>query len=327
MTESNFEIKQFHTFEEILTLKGFVNKQPITKEKYKKILGHYDFDFDVKCCLEKPNSRLCNHDHKFGFVVRLQDNSVSILGNVCAKNHFDADTNIRKDLSAYSREKRRQDKFQRFYNLLAAKDIALEKLKVCQNSLEEQESIVSGFYSELEPQLQNILTNRSRDRNIAVYVTLIKHVKGEEESGYEYVEKRSSPTRLGSLNSLRVFGSHYFSTAKHQLKKIRRAFERANNIQQDIKTSELEKLSVEMAAIGNVDKLVDDTQIDVSSFFSNDLTLLCYLHPSSNVRFKTARVVLNRLGKECGKSKAKQWLIDKDSQIKHSNNADKIIIK
>lgn len=256
----------------------------------------------------------------------MQDNSVSILGNVCAKNHFDADTNIRKDLSAYSREKRRQNKFQRFYNLLAAK-YALEKLKVCLHSLEEQESIVSGFYSELEPQLQNILTNRSRDKNIAVYITLTKYHKGEEKGGHDYVEKRSSPTMLGSLNSLRFFGSHNFSTAKHQLKKIRRAFEHANNIQQDIKTSELEKLSVEMAVIENVDKLVDDTKIDVSSFFSNDLTLFCYLHPSSNVRFKTARVVLNRSGKECRKSKAKQWLIDKDSQIKHSNNADKITIE
>jgi len=327
VTEKNFEIRQFHTFEEILALEGFVNKQPITKEKYKKILGHYDFDFDVKCCLEKPNSRLCNHDHQFGFVVRLQDNSVSILGNVCAKNHFDADTNIRKDLFAYNREKRRQEKFERFYTLLADKDIALEKLKVCLNSIEEQESIVLDFYSELEPLLQNILINRSRDRSIAVYVTLTKYFKGEEKGGYEYIEKRSSPTRLGSLNSLRVFGSHYFSTAKHQLKKIRRAFERANNIQQAIKTSELEKLSVEIAAIENVDKLVDDTKIDVSSFFSNDLSLLCYLHPSPNVRFKTARVVLNRAGKECGKSKAKQWLIEKDLQIKHSNNADKIIIE
>lgn len=313
--------------EEIEVVEGFKEKQPIRKDNYAKILGHYNFEFDVECCLEKENGKLCRKEHQFGFVVKLQDSSVSILGNVCAKNHFDADTNIRKDISAYNNAKRRRERFDRFYSLLSCKEQSLETIEVLQKRLKVGEERVSDFNSTLCREISQILAIRAKTRVASVNVTFTRYVEGEDEDGEPYTEKRSFPEKLGDLSSTRVFGDHYFSAAFHKLNKIKRAFISASQVNQDTKTSIIEKLASEMSEIESVEDFVNGVDEDIVSFFNNDLALLCYLHSNNGVRFKTARVVLQQIDPDCGKNKAKDWLIKRDKQLKESRGVDKLEIR
>jgi len=43
------------------------------------------------CCREKPNGQLCGEGHKWGFVAKLKDGSITIIGNYCARDKFGAD--------------------------------------------------------------------------------------------------------------------------------------------------------------------------------------------------------------------------------------------
>src|SRR5690606_33994137 len=96
------------------------------------------------------------------------------------------------------------------------------------------------------------------------------------------------------------------------------------NIKDDVRTSEIEKLN---RAINNVESISQETahlEKQTDSFFQSDLTLLCFLTDDKADRYKTARAVLEIAGLESGKSRAKEWLFEKDKTIKESLNADKI---
>jgi hypothetical protein len=89
---------------------GFRDNNPISKTNYKCIIGDYNLPEEICCCFLKDSGKLCGEEHKKGWVVELQDGTVSIIGNVCAEAKFGADSHLIADQSRYINEKKRQEK-------------------------------------------------------------------------------------------------------------------------------------------------------------------------------------------------------------------------
>ena len=110
------------------------------------------------------------------------------------------------------------------------------------------------------------------------------------------------------------------------MREVERAYDDAAHITSNIKLSILEHLT---SAIGDIDRIaisVADLVAQEHTFLTNDLALLCFLTPDKAERYKTARVVLEELGHDAGKDKAKDWLADKDREIREALSAEKIEI-
>lgn len=122
------EIRTFSTMDEITSLDEFKENNPVSKENYESILGDYHFDEKVKCCVQNENEGLCNTEHNWGFVAKLVDGTLSIIGNDCAKNKFGADAKFNLDRSRYINEKRRRDRYDQLTPCLLKNNLCLNRL-------------------------------------------------------------------------------------------------------------------------------------------------------------------------------------------------------
>jgi hypothetical protein len=97
-SQRTVELFGFSTFEEISNLEGFLTENPLTQENYQQIIGWYDLPEQRSCCVQRATGTLCARMHNHGWVARLRDGSVTILGGDCAKEKFGADSTVFKDI-------------------------------------------------------------------------------------------------------------------------------------------------------------------------------------------------------------------------------------
>ena len=112
-----------------------------------------------------------------------------------------------------------------------------------------------------------------------------------------------------------------------RFRSVRLAYDEAESITEDVKTSQLESLTNSMSELDRVSREVKKIAQEEIAFFSNDLGLLCYLVDDKAERYKTAKVILERNGESVGKDKAKNWVVERDQEMKQALNADKISIQ
>ncbi len=171
-------IRTFNEISEIESLPGFSDKNPINKDNYKKIIGDYNFEESLKCCFKKENGNLCLHDHKFGYVVELKDKSVSIIGNCCAKDKFDADAQIRIDRAKYNNRKRYEQVLQNVNNLLCEANSRVIELEGKKSALIGIKQYCDRVGSELGKPNFNRLMDMARTRNSVVLLAMITKKMG-----------------------------------------------------------------------------------------------------------------------------------------------------
>jgi hypothetical protein len=313
--------------EEIQNLPGFKSENPINKDNYAAIFGDYWFPDEVKCCREKPNGQLCGEGHKYGFVAKLKDESITIVGNYCAVNKFGADAKIKADRNKYLNEKRRREGFIRLGDLLAEKESRLSNLDALRVKAKQIQGRIKEFSGSLGERSIRLLQDMARSSNSSVLVDAVTYKDYIDEDGETKKERRVAPTKLGDLNGLSVFKEYTFQAIYSEVDGIKAAYVKAETISENIKTFELEAL---IAAIGNYDHIAEgvaEIEKDQNAFFNNNFLLLCFLVDDKSERYKAARVALEQSGETGGKEKAKTWLADQERTIREKIRADKIDIR
>lgn len=321
------EVRTFATVQEIELLPGFKDSNPINKDNYQCILGDYRFPDEVKCCREKANGQLCGKGHKWGFVAKLKDGSITIIGNHCAIDKFGADAKIKADRSRYLNEKRRRERLAQLADLLADKDIVLEKLESLEKELDKIQNRINNFSNSLGERTFRRLQDIARTGRNTVYIDVITYHDYIDQDGEKQTEKRVAPSRIGVLNGASIFNGYSFQSIKSMIRVVKVAYDEADSISGDIKISTLDSLTRNMADFDRVDDEVRKLQQEEKSFFENDLKLLCFLVDDKSERYKTAQLVLEHSGESVGKDKAKNWLAEKEKEMRDTLMADKIGIQ
>lgn len=324
--EDLIEIRSFSTMEEIRMLPGFREDNPVAKHNYDRIVGDYLLSDEVKCCREKSKGKLCGEGHKYGFVARLNDKTFSIVGNYCAQDKFGADAKIKTDRNKYLNEKTRRERLAKLANILLEKETKLSQIGVLGSRLKKTQECVRVFLESLGPRTARKLTDMGRTSNAVILVNAITYKNYLDEDGITRNEKSVSPTKLGNLSGLSVINERLFQTLYLSMNSIKQAFKEAEAIFTDIKTSQLASLINTINDLDQIEKEVSGIEKEEEAFFSNELWLLCFLVDDKAERYKAARTVLGQLGEGVGKDKAKDWLIEKDQEVKKNLNADKIEI-
>lgn len=325
--DSDFiEIRTFASPTEIWDLHGFKHDNGINRNNYLRLKGDYWFPDEVHCCFLKENGNLCNEGHKWGFVAELTDGSYTIVGNNCAITKFGADSKIKADRTKYLNEKKRRERLASLKDLLEHKDKTLKALEHKEAELYRLKTSVTEFRDKLGAQTCHNLMDMAKTGSSAITVLSVTYREYVDRDGQKKKERSEAPARIGNLGSIRIFNDHIFSSIQSQILSIRQAYQQAAQIQNDAKISDLEKITSGLNSVERVIELVSDTKKSIESFFTNDLSLLCFISPDKSDRYKTARAVLETQGIEVGKEKAKEWLNEKERQLLEELRADKLEI-
>lgn len=318
------EVKTYHSITDITSIEGFRDERPLNKENYDRIIGDYLLDVEVKCCFEKSNGILCNEGHKFGYIARLKDETVTIVGNMCAKDKFGADAKIKADRSRYVNEKRRLKRLGTVKKMLSDR---IERLKVIHEIRGELNKVIANrdtFLRKVGPVVNNRLVDMSRTGNNAVVITAVNLRNYKDEDGITKVERRTTQSTIGRIEGTAIFNPVNFDSVHSALRAVEKTYELVSAIEDDVKSSELDYISNQLGKF-ELARIEAKNIVDASiAFFKNDFSLLCFIVGDRAERYKAARVAIDQKGIDGGKETAKQWLHEYEQTLKRNLKADRL---
>jgi hypothetical protein len=326
-SEEPIEIRTFANPDEVWGLPGFKHDKPINKDNYSALLGDYRFPDEVHCCFQKDNGNLCGEGHKYGFVAKLIDDSITIIGNSCAKNKFGADSKLKVDRAKYLNEKRRRERLAQLAELIKERDGRLNQLSELRLQLSALKGRIDELMSKLGATIQQRLEYMARTRNASVTITGVSYREYKDEDGQTKKERLAAQSRLGIIEGIECVNEASYKEINSAIRNVIQAYEMANEMGHDIKLSELERIT---SSINDSDRIVQQGNELLKrgvEFFSTDMTLLCFITSDKAERYKVARLALDQQGIDAGKEKAKAWLVEQERRISSSLNVDKIEIK
>jgi hypothetical protein len=312
---------------EIRDYPGFRDNNPISKTNYKCIIGDYNLPEEICCCFLKDSGKLCGEEHKKGWVVELQDGTVSIIGNVCAEAKFGADSRLIADQSRYINEKKRQEKLATLKQQLADKPLRLDQLSGLRNRLVQLESKIEGFTEQLGPLVTRRLRDMVRTGRSEVVVTAVRYRDYIDDEGRRKRERSDFQHTLGSLTGLDLTAAGSFYTVRDTINDVVRAYQRADEIELDPKKKEVESLANRLNEYDRILKEGNRLLGLESAFVQNNWLLLCFLTDDKTERAKMAKIAMRQAGKGAGKGDANAWLADQEKTIKQRLGAESLQIR
>lgn len=320
------EIYTFATIEEIWSLDGFKHDNPIWKDNYEELLGDYNFDELVSCCFQKDNGRLCGEPHKWGFVARLKDGSVTMVGNHCATDKFGADARIRTDARKYLNEKKRQERLARLVELLEQKEERLTQVGTLRERLRQLRDRMNGITQELGPRTVRRLEEMVKTGRPDVMINAISYREYTDDDGQQKKERSSVPARLGVIAGLPVIGKESFQSIYSAIREVEQAYVRAEELPDNATATQIEKLVKEFNDIDRA--LIEGEKLFEAEerFLRNDFLLFCFLVDDKGERYKAARIAMDQAGDRGGRERVKEWLFQREKQLRENLKADRLEI-
>lgn len=318
--DNGFEIRTFASPDEIRALPDYKADNPINNENYDKIIGDYWFPDKERCCFLKENGNLCDTEHNWGFVARLADKTVTVIGNCCAVNKFDADSKMKADRSRYLNEKRRRGAFAELQEILASKEEIVSKLKGAISQIRNLKKQAEKFSLQLGSATLKRIEN--------MYRTGASEVTVQGLSYHEYIKERTITTHtVGRLIGLNCLSSSTFSGVARDAWQALAALDRAETLQNSASISEIKSVTADIGGIDMVEEQVGKLRSEVSGFMQNDFLLFCFLVTDKSERYKYAQLALQQRGEDAGKGKAKIWLAEQEQYLARTFSVDKVAVQ
>lgn len=318
------EIRTFHTISEIEALPGFKKENPVSPKNYKHLLGDYFLSDEVKCCLLKDNEKLCNEGHKWGFVAVLTDSSITLVGNDCAQTKFNGESRLNTDRAKYLNQKKHEEGLERLRTLVKQKESALKEVLQVRSDLATVQVRVHAMRGKLGPQTMRHLESIARTGNYALSVTGVTIKEYTDKKGKKKTDRRTQRMTLGTIANTSFLLDERYRDVLHNLSDVKKAYDEAEKIEQNVTTLKLNSLTKKMDIIElartSAYQLIDQER----KFAASDLSLLCYLTSDKVERYKSAKYALEQANQDFGKEKAKEWFAERDRIFRDKLNVTKI---
>jgi|SRR6185312_14360473 len=329
LNDSTFsEIRTFTTVAEIESIPGFLPNNPVDKTNYKEILGDSDLDEEILCCLRKDNGNLCAEGHAHGWVVRLFDGTVTVIGRDCAKDKFELDAKLSKDSRIFNTQKLRKNKLSRLFDYLADREVAETSLSRIQDKVLEIKNRLESFEREIGSKNLSRLRDMARGGSGVVSITAITIVPYIDDEGERAEERRAVGKRLGSLRGIELFRPENVDTILSGVRDVHLAYRHAaaQAVVEKPKADEIERLVAIFARSEQLPKELERLRALDFAFHASDFTLLCYLSDDRVERYRAAGIAMRSLGITGGRERAKIWLASIDARYKVEFGAQQLRI-
>lgn len=318
-------ITHFETIEQIRTIDGFRENNPLTLKSYHSLIGYYTFKERVHCCVEKANGQLCKHEHGNGWLVRKTDGSLTLMGRDCANDKFGADSTVFKDIHHAENALRREARISKIAIHLSNRTEREAKLEALLGELDRLSARIATFLDEAGSKTSRRLLDMARRRNGDVFVTGVK-VRESLERGEITRERSTVQHRLGRFNGLDVLPKDSYMALYIGIANIRSAFIAAAELGGKPTKGVIDDLAGKLDRYDHIVREVEALlQLEIQ-FMKNSMLLLCFLVDDRAERPKCARLAMHQNGIPGGKDQAKKWLADQESMIIAELKMDKIEI-
>ncbi|HVI58388.1 MAG TPA: hypothetical protein VM619_05880 [Luteimonas sp.] len=318
------DIRTFLSFEEIVAEPAYRSSNGVNEVTYESLVGHYTFQDDVHCCYLNSTGNLCNEAHKFGFVVRLKDQSLTIVGNSCAATKFGADSSLRMDTARYNNEKRRRERLAELTEILESRDAYERRLDACLNAIKDVKSNRDEFLSHFGNGTVSSLHDMARTGQRRVVATAVSYRKHTYEDGYVEKERTTNSVTIGTLNGLNAILESTYSLLVAEAKQIKQQLAEAEAITREAKQTTIDRVVTSVRRVSSLEASVADLSADFAKLSNSDAGLFCYLVPDKSERIRAARYALLSRNQGASRDNAKSWLSQQDSVLARSFGADKI---
>lgn len=317
-------VRIFSALSEIENEPGFAPDNPIDASNYREIIGEYNpLDQQIRCCVRNPSGRLCYELHGNGFVARLSDGSVTVIGHTCAENKFGADSKLSLDRRAHERRKAQQKKLGRLVDLLDMGRQIEDELAAADVAVAAVACALAEAKTEFGAEVLAILAKRARGGGTAVTVTGISVKRYKDEDGAPREELQYTQHRVGNLAGIDAFRPGALNAIRETIRRSRSAISEAATTadsRKRVSPATIDRLVATLADYPRAGIEAAELQSAYRRFLNNDFSVLCYLTSERSTRYRVAQIVLQTRGQSASRSDAKAFIAALDARHKAAFN-------
>lgn len=290
MTE-HVKVIRFNNYEEIASTPGFVEDHPFEKESYHSVVGVYRLKDKLGCCFSNKG-RVCKTPHNFGYVIRLSDGFVTLVGNECV-NKLSGDEKLVVDVKAFKKEESRQDKLKFVKERVAGEVCTINEVRDAYKRIKDIEVFVEGFFSRLPKYAERVLKHNAKSSSGSVAVTLIYHKPYIDDEGVERVEKDRVRTKVYNIKGMRLLNDRLLASTKRKVVDAKGFCMAYEDIKQSTPMRRLMDISKGLASFRRVVQQVEEFEKYYAEFLSNDFKYFCFLSPIPEEREEVAALAIS----------------------------------
>lgn len=314
--------RQFSTIAEIESYPGFLPDNPVSLERYASIVGPYSLNYPTEqmaCCVQNPGGGLCRQGHGKGWMVKLKDESASIIGVDCAEEKFGVDSSVFHDIKRAINEIDRLDTEARLQELLATRDMRFAEIDRVIDRLEQVEIRISAIRDELGRvgwQALEFLQRAGSGQVAARGITPTKRDPDGDIIQYEI----NITVPIGTVTGIAACAPGAVSGQVSNLRALRMQYAGAERALADNQNRAFKEINATLA--DHPRRIADATALiqAAAALDSNNFAPLCYVICDKAERIRVAKVALARMGKPGGKDPARDWLSESDRLLCEKHN-------
>jgi hypothetical protein len=310
---------------EIEALPGYRAENPVDLSNYRRLIGYYDFDDEVACCVRRDSGTLCRERHLHGFVAELTDESVTIIGNHCAHQRFDADSQLSVDRRLLENRKAQVRRLGRLAELLEQGSAIETSLAGISAELRVTDAAIDSLRADLGTAAVWRLSDMARRGRSAVTVTAITVRRYVDDRGEPQSERQSVEHRIGTVSGLELFRGDPARELLEQIREITAALKEARALAEAKRPPRGLVIDRLVAMLGDSDRPQRELvklRAAHTDFLSNDYGVLCYMVNERVDRYRMAHLALQQKSLPDTRDKAKAFIATMDRQHKMVFGAD-----
>jgi hypothetical protein len=319
---SNPELFHFESFEQITSLPEYRPNNPLHQENYRQILGWYHFAEKQCCCVQRAGGTLCGTPHNHGWVARLKDDTVTILGADCANDKFGTDSTVFKDISLATNARREKERADKIRTLVEQGTHYETQLRAAIVQVRQARLQLDEFLNSIGHEFRRRIVNMAKTGNSSVVIEGVKD-RYDKNSSRNNPETSIIKHTLGSLEGLSAIDYQQFLRLTVEMEHIKDAFVEAKTLTQLNRVIKA-KLGYHIEHCEPALMQAEQLEGVVSRFLRNPAWLYCFLTNDRSERAKIAKVAMIEAGIEGGRDQAKGWLTQREQELCRELGVDRI---
>jgi hypothetical protein len=318
-------IRTFLSEQEIRDEPGFLEDALFSIEDYEALLGDYRLPDRLRCCLKSPERSRCPATHHWGFVIRLKDATVTVVGNRCGNEKFGAESALSKDRKAYLKEKERQDALKRLRELLAARQASEEEADQVYQQLREMCGRGKAWLREIGFNAEKRLLEISKT-DLGVVLVAGVRVREYVEDGRTKTERTSVEIAAGTLPGLSMFRNDLVIDVHRDIREVYAAYRDAEKLAESATTRVLQHAAAQIGRLAGTLARGREFLDAERAFQAADWSCLPFLTKDAEDRMRLARAALEHAKAPKGKDRAKAFIRDMETSLKARYGVQEILI-
>lgn len=283
------DVRNFESQDEIAALPGYKDDLPFEENEYQALIGGYRLSSKIRCCFRRKTG-ICHTPHNLGFVVRLIDGSVTVVGNECVRK-LASNEQLARDAEAFKKEQRRQDQLEFVLGRIDGELPELEDIKALGHRLSSCRSLRKSIFAGLPHVISRRLENMGRSMRTDLTASLVFRREYLDENGERQVEIQRQIARLYRFVGERFINDAALISASHHVSELKGFRAAYDGIKKSTSARRLTEISKGLSRYKRLISEVEQVEKYRDEFLANDFRYLALMAPHRGDQLEACQFV------------------------------------